>query len=736
MVQFNYLDYKNRIPLEKCIEGDIPKINPFSLKYKQYWATAKRKMFEGYWVDHEGEFKWIPPALALYVNYWVIEIKKKNSKSKTKVLGQPRLRDIEWIKGYVHATARGFSGFEYDTKFSCHRVLLSPNKDEEVNYLDEHVRESLMMPDGVTFKQYKDSLEYLYEYQTEYLGRPYFYNTSLNVIDIECRNIGKSFISGCFTAHNWLTDGSMDYDEYREMIVEEVPPRSETLIGAIDSKYSKGLINKMFTGLNNLPGAITVGDTLYPSPIGKKFTGSLESGKTMHSLYDKKIGNQWTKAGSGSMVHHRTFMDNEFAANGTRPGFSTIDEVGFMSNLEPVLGQMAECTTVDGYKFGTIWMTGTGGDMEGGSTESVKRVFYSPKAYECLEFDDVFENKGKIGFFVPAWMALDEFRDELGNVDKDKALKKLLKERQDKANGKTKKALYDLLQMKPLVPSEAFLVLTGNIFPVAELKDHLSFIESHKEYDNLGDKGRFGRDENGNVEWKPDQTLHEADYPVIPDQEEGCVVIFEHPLDKDYGLYIAGIDPYDQDKAENSPSLGSCIVYKRFKNADSTYHLPVAEYTGRPDSANEFYEGVRRLLEYYNAKALYENEKTGIKSYFETKNCLYLLHKQPQIIKSISPNSTVNRNFGIHMSKQIKSEGEIYVRDWLKREDSPGVMNLTKIYSKPLLREMIAYNDEGNFDRVIAFMLCVLQNLEMHNIVVEEAQENDVDKFFDKRLFL
>lgn len=733
--KFDYLDYKNRIPLELCVEDSVPKLNPYSVKYKQYWAQARRKIFEGYWVEYNGEFKWIPPGLALYVNYWTIELKKKGSKSKNKVLGKPRLRDIEWIKGYVHAAVRGFSGFEHDEEFSCHRVLTAVDVQEEMLYLDEHVRESLYKPDG-TLKTYKPVLVYLYEYQTKNLGKPYFYNTSYNLIDIECRNIGKSFISACFTAHNFLTDGMMDYDEFRELMSIDQKPTSETMIGAIDSKYSKGLVAKMFTGLNNLPGAVAIGDTLFPSPISKKATGSLEAGKTMISLYDKKIGGQWTKAGSGSKIHHRTFMDNEFAANGTRPGFSTIDEVGFMGNLEPVLGQMAECTTADGYKFGTIWMTGTGGDMDGGATESVKRVFYSAKAYDCMEFDDIFEDKGKIGFFVPAWMALDEFRDEFGNVNKENALKKLLKERQEKSQGKSKQALYDLLQMKPLVPSEAFLVLTGNIFPVAELKDHLAYIESHKELDNIGDKGRLVRDDTGAVVWKPDQTLREADYPVIRGEEEGCVVIYEHPVTKEYGLYIGGIDPYDQDKAENSPSLGSCIIYKRFKDADTTHHMPVAEYTGRPDSAAEFYENCRRLLEYYNARALYENEKTGIKSYFETKNCLHLLHKQPQIIKSISPNSTVNRTYGIHMSKQIKSEGEIYIRDWLKQEYAEGKMNLTKIYSKPLLREMISYNDEGNFDRVIAFMLCMLQNLEMHRVVVKEVIENDYEKFFNKKLFI
>jgi len=33
----------------------------------------------------------------------------------------------------------------------------------------------------------------------------------------------------------------------------------------------------------------------------------------------------------------------------------------------------------------------------------------------------------------------------------------------------------------------------------------------------------------------------------------------------------------------------------------------VAEYTGRPATAEMFYENVRKLLVYYNARAMYEN---------------------------------------------------------------------------------------------------------------------------------
>src|SRR5690606_7313078 len=202
-------------------------------------------------------------------------------------------------------------------------------------------------------------------------------------------------------------------------------------------------------GLDSLPGTIEIGKDVWPSPLSKKYTGSFMSGKHVISEYEKKLGNNWVRVGSKSRILHRSFGDNPFAANGTRPGFTIIDEIGFMGNLLEALGQLAECTTTDGRKFGSIWMTGTGGDMASGATEATKKVFYDAKAYDCLEFDDIFENKGKIGFFVPAWMALDEFRDELGNVNKELALKKLLRERAIAANAKSKAPLYALLQMKP-----------------------------------------------------------------------------------------------------------------------------------------------------------------------------------------------------------------------------------------------------------------------------------------------
>jgi len=43
----------------------------------------------------------------------------------------------------------------------------------------------------------------------------------------------------------------------------------------------------------------------------------------------------------------------------------------------------------------------------------------------------------------------------------------------------------------------------------------------------------------------------------------------------------------------------------------------VAEYTGRPATAEDYYENVRKLLLYYNARLLYENQWKGLATYFK-----------------------------------------------------------------------------------------------------------------------
>ena len=372
--------------------------------------------------------------------------------------------------------------------------------------------------------------------------------------------------------------------------------------------------------------------------------------------------------------------------------------------------------------------------MDGGSIDAQK-MFYDPATYNLLTIDNIWEEGGgKIAYFVPGWQGLNQFKDKDGNTDEYAAKDYLLKRRKKKQEGKDKRAFYQELQYQPFKPSEAFLIRGGNTFPIALLQERLGELLSKKEQKHLGQPGRLEFDMEGKVLWHPDTSLEPLDFPVSG-SSEGCIVIWEHPeKDPPYGLYIAGTDPVRQDKAEYSDSIASTFIYKRFYHADTTYDFLVAEYSARPDTVDQYYEMMRKLLMYYNAKNLYENEVKGIKQYFEVKKCLHLLKEQPHILKDIIPGSRVNREYGTHMTEKISDWMDLRTRDWLLEETSPGITNIKKLYSVPLIKELIRYTPEkrGTYNRVVAFKLCIMHDLELHKHIVEAMEEHSEDRFFSK----
>jgi hypothetical protein len=716
---------------------EVPKLNPLSRDYLKFWKEQKKLCIEGYWSGG----RWMPGNLYFYINYWHIKL-NKDAHSKTKTIARPFLRDIEWELAYCWAEARGFSGFELDEEISCYRGLAEhelqmPNGIiiKEAVLSTTKLPPSCFKPDG-TLKKYMPARQYLRQVFPRSLGRPLFQNEAKNMMMVGSRGFGKSyFVSGAVIGHQFITDGAFSHDE---LLSANGKLTTEILVGAGDAKYSKDLLAKVRLGFDELPGSISFNGLTYPSPLAKEYSGSWEPAKTVTAEYEKKIGGEWKKLGSKSMIQHRSFKDNPFAGNGTRPSVAVLEEIGFFDNLEAAHGALKECMANGPIKFGSGLYLGTGGDMEGGGTVGAKKVFYDPDAYDMISFVDEWENKGKICLFVPAYMGLNEYKDKEGITDKEAALAFLVKEREKVSQASSKKPLNDELQNRPLKPSEAFLVLTGNVFPVADLKQQLGFVESCVDGNIIGTSGELVIDSTGKVKFEPDlkNKLVPCDYPMSEkDDTTGCVVIWELPKeDAPYGYYLAGTDPYDQDQAPNSVSLGSTFVMKRAQPGGSPYDQIVAEYTARPGKAAEHHETVRRLILFYKGLDLYENEKNTLKMHFDHMNSLYLLANTPTILKA-TRNSSVDRTYGIHMTKSIKEELEIYTRDWLLTPAGDGKLNLHYIYSKPLLKELIAYNDDGNFDRVIALMLCVCNRLNFTKIISKKREELIKDPFLTRQLF-
>lgn len=454
------------------------------------------------------------------------------------------------------------------------------------------------------------------------------------------------------------------------------------------------------------------------------------------------------EGGWGSEIIGVSLKNDPQKARGKRGKLILWEEAGKFPNLKQAW-QVARPSVESGnIAFGLMIAYGTGGTVDA-DYEGLKDLFYEPSVYNCIEIKNVWDEgmpDKPCGFFVP-WYAnlegrgLDEvpFMDEFGNSDIRRAIKWALEEREKVMQASDKRSIDMYIAERPFTPAEATLQISGNIFPKKDLMRHLADIRTSKSLSTFKQIGELYFDPEGRMKWEPSKDKKDlTKYRVGPnDDPAGAIVIWEHPpIDEiPYGLYIIGCDPYDHDSATTT-SLGSCIVYKRFQNFESYYDLPVAEYTGRPETADEFYENVRKLAIYYKAKVLYENEKKGIFSYFAHKHCEYLLADQPEIIRDIISDSKVVRNKGIHMVKEIKAWGERLIRDWLNEEYAPGKKNLTKIYSEPLLEELISFNFDGNFDRVMALMMVMILKEELFNNVVKQKKSVTRKKLFEQPLFL
>lgn len=520
-------------------------------------------------------------------------------------------------------------------------------------------------------------------------------------------------------------------------------PDSKAVIGAFFSSFSQNTMNMVVDNSNFINTNTEF--RKQRNPDLKDF---------IKARYQANVGGVKVWKGYNSEVRAISFKDNPTAAVGLSASWLILDEAGVFNNITDTYGY-TEPLIKDGSTYtGVSLVFGSSGDMDSGS-KYFYEMFTNPNKYNMLSFEDPFNPGATIGFFSSAtkgrlgkclnpnskWYK-QPMTDEDGNSNYEAAQDDIEFNRVSKRNGLDPKAIHNETTQFPLNWKEAFLRNKGNVFGSPEMLEWLGQLENTPSLRGQAQKGDLFFDK-GEIKWRPnDELIYITDFPLRKDPKSGqsfstdsCVVIWEHPEKQDNGeipnyLYIAGCDPYDQDKSE-SGSLGSFFVYKRFYRADRTHDILVAEYTSRPDTAEQFYENCRKLCMYYNSKVLYENQLKGLKVYFEQKNALQYMCEQPGIIRDMVKDSRVQRGYGIHMNRGtngasgIKDQCELYLKKWLYEEvsgetEGTKICRFQTIKSIPLLKELIAYDRDINTDRVIAVMLCVLQTYELHRIHVEE----------------
>lgn len=721
---------------------DFPNYHPESLKYLTFWSGVKKKVIEGYWgqdtydKDEKGMWRFMPPQLYFYTNLCYILHKKEGAaKNAPRRKVHPNLDDIDWDFSYKWLEARGFSGFSNDEEYTCCRDVELYQKEK---LLEEDIPKSCYNKDGI-LKKYVSTRTYINKLFDKPLGLPLYDNEAKNMVILGSRGSGKSYWAGNeVVLHEIITDGAKEYTE--ESI--KSPAKVELFVGAAMASKSADLLEKTLMSLNNLPGIWKPGtEDEIPSPLYKRATGSLLQPSKVPWIckYQKKFGGEWQWLGSHSSIKHGTWTtENPEAAAGGRYNVVVCEEFGLLPNSIQVHMSNIPTMYIE-HKFGSALYLGTGGNIE--KIQQSQTIFCEPESFESLEFDDIWENTGKIGYFIPATYSDRKFKDKEGNTRVEEALAYYMNKREKAKKSKSGSALDMEMMNYPLVPSEMFLNKNRNAYPLSDLKHRLAELLTNDKILNATYKGRFNISEEGEIKWENLDVQPIREYPLKNENAEGCIEMFYMPQRDEsgripYGRYISALDPIDDDGNENNNlSLQSFFIY------DLWTEKIVLEYSARTKFAKDFYEQCRRSLLYYNAKLMYESQKKGVFTYFDTKNSLYLLEDTPPELRDMDmqKGSTVgNKGKGIYATPAINKWGRDQLGPaWMNEQaagKSEGVTNCQTIPSVGLVREAMLYNPEVNADRISAFgILMIFREIRIKYKPDKEAKAKasyTEDKFF------
>ena len=618
------------------------------------------------------------------------------------------------LNGYVAEDGDSITGYHYFYLNYCPIMKL-----EEVEYTDRYGNKRKRRERIFGFPRFWDS-DYYYFNAIEQAE-----NEGKHMAVLKCRQRGYSFKGASMLVRNYeLIPGSKNFavaSEQKFLVGDGILTKAWQIMDFIDKNTDWSKQRLTSTRMERVSG----------------FKVKDELGKE-------------TEQGYLSAITGITLKNDPERLRGTRGKLVLFEEGGKFPNLETAWRvEQPAVETDDGHAFGLLIAFGTGG-TEGGAFDGLKNMFYHPDAFNILSFPNIWDDGAentKCGFFAPAYWNMEgddengnpKFMDKDGNSLVDKATEELINQRNKvKDGGATQQSIDRFISERPIKPQEACLELGKNIFPRKLLMDQLTRIRTNTKLKNMKHIVDLSWDGNGMVKATEKKSGDITVYPLKNDDKpEGSVVIWEYPVsDPPFGLYIGGCDPYDHDESFTN-SLGSTFIFKRVRAGEAWNDVIVAEYTGRPATAEEYYENVRKLLTFYNARLLFENERKGIYPYFTNKHCDYLLADQPdKIITEVFKDSRVQRRKGCHMTKQIRAYGEGLILEWLLEEYEPGHPNVERVYSEPLIQELIENDGIKNVDRLIAMCMVMIYREELYQVKAAAAKEqNKQVELFELPLF-
>lgn len=631
-------------------------------------------------------------------------------------------------------------------------------------------------------------------------GEHYFY---LNYCRINLAEVNEA--TGEVTEiENFPRFSSMDYYWFKELDARENPNKY-----GLPNTYKKSIIlaksRRMGFSYKNAAGA-TYKYTFYKdikvaivSQTGEKSLETFEKclvnidwltqytefgGPHIYRTFDKNAMKGSIKAGVKDkkgvekgrkcIIYTVSLHNRDDKASGAGCVRVIFEEAGMIGRLSKAWG-FTEPTLKSGKLYkGIAIVFGTGGQMvdkngKAGSSKDFRDMFYSPTAYKFASFENIYEvgpDSGECGlFFGISWFREgaefitpegDRFEaiDSNGNVNAWVAEIDINMERKTQAD-KDKEAYEIELTQYCKTPREAFLMITGNTFPVAEIEARLERLLTTDDLRYLSTVGTLA-ESDGEIIFRPDiegrlKPLDRFPHPSSNKSWEGAFIVYEQPKKINGvimpGSYIVSVDTLGIDSSGGTSLIAIYVIKTGKYPLEIGYDEVVACYVGKPMVDPIHYQNhmLYKIGKFYNAAITHENDRTGaeVRTYFLEKNAYEMLLKPPaDLVSEHIPNSNTNlRKSGHSMSSdRMKELGELYLKRWLLKsrgvdEEGRTITNLDKIRDVALLQELQNYTRGGNYDRVMALMGAIIQMRQLESYDARSTEKaSDVQAFFEERI--
>ena len=442
-----------------------------------------------------------------------------------------------------------------------------------------------------------------------------------------------------------------------------------------------------------------------------------------------RVNGRDTYKGLFSVLQGTSFEKDATAGVGGPVTYFFHEEAGIAPKMDQTYEYMRPAMQSGMITTGTFIAAGSVGDLD--QCDPLKQFILNPDVYDMLAVEtSLLDSKGTIGksgLFIPEQWSMPPYIDQYGNSLVVEALEAIKKERERWKKELTPEQYQLRISQKPTNIEEAFAFRKESKFPQHLVSKQVQRIEDKEYAYELLD---IHRDEHGKIIAKESNKLPISEFPISKKSEnkEGTIVVWERPVaNPGFGMYYASIDPVGEGKTTTSDSLCSIFIYKNPVEVTREDNFGerktfieqdriVASWCGRFDDINKTHERLELMIEWYNAWTIVENNISLFIQYMiSRKKQRYLVPKdQILFLKDLGSNSNVYqtygwKNTGTLFKQHLLSYGIQYLTEEIDQEiDQVG--NITKVTfgveripDIMLLREMQAYHEGLNVDRLVAF---------------------------------